>query len=163
MHRLLALTFLAATTLHAQTPAYSEPSLSPDGTQIAFTSGGDIWTVAAAGGDARLLVSDPATELRPLWSPDGSRVAFTSTRTGNGDVYILDLGRGDIRRITWDDAREVVDAWSRDGKWIYFSSNSRDVAGMNDVYRVDADGGTPMLVADERYINEYFAAPSPDS
>jgi len=162
MHRLLALALLLPTTLFAQTPAFSEPSLSPDGAQIAFTSGGDIWTVAATGGDARLLVSDPALESRPLWSPDGTRIAFASLRTGNGDLYVLDLAKGDLRRLTWDDATDRLDAWSRDGKWIYFTSNSRDVAGMNDVFRVAADGGTPMQVAAERYINEAFAAPSPD-
>ena len=30
---------------------------------------------------------------------------------------------------------------------------------MNDVFRVSADGGTPMEVAADRYTNEYFAAP----
>jgi tricorn protease len=52
-------------------PALATPALSPDGTEIAFASGGDIWTVPAAGGVARLLVTDPATEDRPVWSPDG--------------------------------------------------------------------------------------------
>jgi tricorn protease len=42
--------------------ALAEPALSPDGREIAFASGGDIWTVPATGGVARLLVSDPATE-----------------------------------------------------------------------------------------------------
>ena len=32
---------------------------------------------------------------------------------------------------------------------------------MFDVYRVAADGGTPMAVAADRYTTEYFAAPSP--
>ena len=70
----------------APAPSLAEPSLSPDHREIAFVSGGDIWTVPFAGGDARLLVSHPATEGRPLWSPDGTRLAFTSNRTGNGDV-----------------------------------------------------------------------------
>ena len=35
-------------------PAFAEPSLSPDGATIAFSSGGDIWEVPAAGGVARL-------------------------------------------------------------------------------------------------------------
>src|SRR5262249_23278893 len=52
--------------------------------------------------------------------------------------------------------------WSRDGRWLYFSSTSHDISSMNDVYRVSADGGTPMPVTDERYTNEYFSAPSPD-
>ena len=45
--------------------AYAEPGISPDGKEIAFASGGDIWTVPSAGGDARLLITDPATERRP--------------------------------------------------------------------------------------------------
>jgi hypothetical protein len=56
---------------------FGEPSLSPDGSEIAFVSGGDIWTVPTPGGAARLLVSDPATEARPLYSPDGRHLAFT--------------------------------------------------------------------------------------
>ena len=41
---------------------FTEPAISPDGVEIAFVSGGDIWTVPAGGGEARLLVSHPANE-----------------------------------------------------------------------------------------------------
>src|SRR5262249_20412632 len=41
-------------------------------------------------------------------------------------------------------------------------STSHDIAGLNDVFRVSADGGTPMEVAGDRYTNEFFSAPSPD-
>ncbi|MGH9732937.1 MAG: hypothetical protein ACRD4A_14680, partial [Candidatus Acidiferrales bacterium] len=72
-------------------PAYSEPGVSPDGKEIAFISGGDIWTVPATGGEARLLVSDTATDSRPLYSPDGTRLAYVSARDGSGNVYMLTL------------------------------------------------------------------------
>ncbi len=143
-------------------PSFAEPGLSPDGAEIAFVSGGDIWTVPAGGGEARLLVSHPATESRPLYSPSGDQLAFVSTRTGNGDIYVLSFRSGDLRRLTFDDGAETLDGWSRDGRWIYFSSTSRDIAGMNDVFRVAVGGGTPMPVSADRYVNEYFAAPSPD-
>src|SRR6267378_4356652 len=143
-------------------PSFAEPALSPDRSEIAFVSGGDIWTVPASGGEARLLVSHPASESRPLYSPDGRRLAFISTRTGNGDIYILTLETGDLRRLTFDDSNDQLDAWSADGKWIYFSSSSRDISAMNDIFRVSADGGTPMQVSADRYTTEYFSAPSPD-
>ena len=87
--------------------AFAEPGISPDGKEIAFVSGGDIWTVPATGGEARLLVSHPAAESRPLYSPDGRMLAFVSTRTGNGDIYVLTLDTGDLRRVTYDDAAEM--------------------------------------------------------
>ncbi len=142
-------------------PSFAEPGISPDGATIAFVSGGDIWEVPAAGGDARLLVSHPATESRPLFSPDGKRLAFTSTRTGAGDIYVVTIATGDLARLTFDDVAELATGWSADGKWIYFSSNSHELSGVTDVYRVPADGGTPMPVAADRYTPEYFAAPSP--
>ncbi|MBV8842018.1 MAG: PD40 domain-containing protein [Bryobacterales bacterium] len=141
-------------------PYFGEPSISPDASEIAFVSGGDIWTVAAKGGDAHLLVSHPATESRPLYSPDGKYLAFTSTRTGNGDVYLLTFATGELKRLTFDDSNELVEGWSPDSRWIYFSSGARDI-GTTDIYRVNRDGGTAMIVSGDRYLPEYFAAPSP--
>lgn len=142
--------------------AFAEPSLSPDGAEVAFVSGGDIWTVPTNGGEARLLVSHPDNESRPLYSPDGKYLAFASSRTGNGDIYLLTLETGAIKRLTYDDGSEVLNAWSRDSKMVYFQSTSRDISGMNDVYRVAITGGTPMAVTADRYANEFYSAPSPD-
>ena len=146
----------------APRPALATPTLSPDGSEIAFASGGDIWTVPVAGGAARLLVTDPATEDRPLYSPDGKELAFTSTRNGAPNIYIVTLATGRVRRLTWSDATEQLDAWSADGKWIYFSSGANDIARQTDVFRVAASGGTPLEVSRERYLAEFNAAPSPD-
>ena len=144
------------------TPALAEPAISPDGREIAFVSGGDIWTVPADGGEARLLVAHPANESRPLYSPDGRYLAFSSSRTGNTDVYVLAIATGDLKRLTWDDAVERAESWSPDSRFVYFSSSAQDISGMNDVYRVSIDGGTPMSVTADRYLSEFFAAASPD-
>ncbi len=151
---------LFAPSVWAQ-PLLSEPALSPDHSEIAFVSGGDIWTVPASGGEARLLVSHPATESRPMYSPDGGRLAFVSTRTGNGDIYVLDLRSGDLKRITYDDTLCALAAWAPDGKWLYFASSRNDVSGMSDIYRVPAEGGTPVAIAAERFVDESQAAPNP--
>ena len=99
-------------------PSFSEPAISPDRSEIAVVSGGDIWTVPASGGEARLLVSHEATESRPLYSPLGDRLAFVSDRTGGGDIYVMTLKTGALEQITVDDGLERLDAWSRDGRWL---------------------------------------------
>ncbi len=57
--RLCFCVFLVGRGAMAQTalPSLSDPAISPDGREIAFVSGGDIWTVPAAGGEAHLLVT----------------------------------------------------------------------------------------------------------
>lgn len=146
----------------AALPSFATPGISPDGREIALVSAGDIWTVSVSGGEARLLVSHAAIESRPLYSPDGRELAFNSTRAGSSDVWVLTLSTGALRRLTFEDGVEALDGWSADGAWLFYSSNSRDISGMNDVYRVRAAGGMPMPVSADRYASEYWAAGSPD-
>ena len=143
-------------------PSLSEPALSPDGATVAFISGGAVWTAPGGGGEARILVSDQATDSHPLFSPDGARLAFTSTKAGQANIYVLTLATGALRRLTFADVSETLNGWSYDGKWIYFSSPVNDIGRQNDIFRVRVDGGTPLAISDERYMNEFFAAPSPD-
>ena len=163
--RLLAASLLfAAIAAQAQLarPSLSTPALSPDGKEIAFASGGDIWTMPAAGGEARLLIVDPAEESRPLYSPDGTRLAFQSTRSGSNDIYVLTLASGALQRITYTDAPVTLDAWAADGQWLYFTSSANDVANQGDIFRVHATGGTPLEVSRERYLFEFESMPMPD-
>ena len=156
--------FAASVVAAAQSakPSLQTPAISPDGKEIAFASGGDIWTAPTSGGEAHLLISDPADESRPLYSPDGTKLAFISTRTGLGDIYLLTLATGTLERLTFSDSLSNLDGWSRDGQWIYFTSSATDVQGQGDILRVRATGGTPLEVSRERYLNEFESAPSPD-
>jgi len=160
----LVLTCILASSLASEPnsrPYFYEPSLSPTTNEVAFVSGGDIWTVPITGGDARLLISNPANDTRPLFSPDGKQLAFMSNRAGNEDIFVLTLATGDVRRITYDDGNDHLDAWSRDGKYLYFSSATDDIGSMNDVFRIPAAGGAAMPVTADRFATEYWAAPSP--
>jgi tricorn protease len=154
--------FVAPLAAQSALPSLSDPTISPDGREIAFVSGGDIWSVPSAGGEAHLLVTHPATESRPLFSPDGKKLAFVSTRTGAGNIYILTLATGELQRLTWSDSPDRLDAWSADGQWVYFTSARDDVAGQGDIFRVKATGGTPLEAVHDRYMNEFESAPSPD-
>ncbi len=162
MVRFLPVLLLVSSSFAAGVPYLTQPALCPTRPEIAFVSGGEIWVAPAKGGEAHILVAHPADESRPLYSPDGAKLAFVSTRTGNGDIYVLSIATGDLKRLTFDDRLDQLDAWSRDGKWIYFSNAGHDVGNKNDLYRVSAEGGTPMPVSADRFTNEFQAAPSPD-
>jgi Tol biopolymer transport system component len=77
------------------------PSLSPDGSQLAYYWDGprgdnyDIYVKLIGQAEPLRLTTDPALELMPAWSPDGKRIAF---RRGDGVFTISPLG-GAERKI----------------------------------------------------------------
>jgi Tol biopolymer transport system component len=73
---------------------------------------------------------------------------------------VLELSSGAVRPLTFEDGAEGLDSWSADGQWVFYSSSSRDIAGMNDIYKVPLAGGTPVPVsAEQRRIGLYFLLP----
>ena len=62
----------------------SNPELSPDGRQLAFSAdyGGnpDVYVVAVDGGEPTRLTWHPGADLVQGWTPDGTKVLFSSAR-----------------------------------------------------------------------------------
>src|SRR5215831_156341 len=54
--------------------------VSADGKTIVFDLLGDIYTVPAAGGEARRIVGGIAFDSQPRFAPDGKTIAFISDR-----------------------------------------------------------------------------------
>ena len=141
----------------ATTPRWlRDVKISPDGSTIAFTYRGDIWTVASSGGEARRLTStDNVYEDHPVWSPDSKLISFSSDRNGNFDVYVVDAQGGTPRQLTFDSATELPEMFSPDGQYVYFSAALQNQpqsvmfpsARMTQLYQVPVDGGRPVQIA----------------
>lgn len=147
---LSAITMTAALASSAVTPLWlRDVKISPDGKTIAFTYKGDIFTVPAAGGQAKQLTTQTSYEANPVWSPDSRSIAFASDRHGNMDVFVMDAGGGEARRLTTNSAAEVPESFSPDGTQVYYSayiqkpaaSSLYPSARMTELYAVGVEGG----------------------
>ncbi len=113
-----------------------QPSWSPDGSQLVFTSpcrgrgdflDGDysdssLFIMNADGTGIKQLTNVPGADFDPDWSPDGKKIAFTSIRDGNKQIYVLDVNSLAVTRLTNLDANieNSQPAWSPDGKKIAY-------------------------------------------
>ena len=114
------------------------PSVSPDGTRLAFASGDDRWKLAEvtlADGRARDLASGSSTAMFPSLSPDGTRLAFADSAAGmNSAIREMTLspsGETVTRTSTTIDGRFAESLrWSPDGARVLFSAVTRAEGGL---------------------------------
>lgn len=130
------------------------PSISPDGSTIAFAYQGDIYTVPRSGGEARQITIHEAYESHPIWSPDGSQLAFSSMRYGNSDIFIVDANGGSPLRLTYHSAGDAPMDFTQDGSSVLFRSSRMDNVNsvlfpsgvLSEVYTIPVKGGRAMQV-----------------
>ena len=115
---------------------------SPDGAQVAYDLGGNIYLTAPGGTPARLYEGADPHSLS--WSPDGRLLAFVDggTRVAHGAtgfantapsaILVVPSGGGPADTIAPGKAVNLSPTWGPDSRHLFFISNRE---GAKDVYR----------------------------
>ena len=147
-----AITCLAGAIAAQDSPLWLRRNdISPDGTTIVFNYKGNIYTVPAAGGQAKQITSNAAYDTDPLWTADGKEIVFASYREKGKDIYKVSAEGGAPARLTSHPANETPLAVLKDGS-ILFSANIQqdaeygDFPGNAQIYIIGKDGVRPTQV-----------------
>jgi Tol biopolymer transport system component len=120
------------------------PTLSPDGSTVAFMSHTgadyDIYVADVATGEATRLTEASGSDGWPAWSPDGTTIAFASERDDctrvpadqdcwssgepgeHHDIWIMNADGSNQRRVTPEIGQFVT--WSPDGRYLLISGHA---------------------------------------
>ncbi|MCG5528258.1 MULTISPECIES: S41 family peptidase [Halorhodospira] len=128
------------------------PSISPDGEQLVFSWGGDLWRVSATGGTATRLTGHRLDDLHSSWSADGQKLVFASLRDGYLNLWRMRPDGTGLQQVTHGDRflRSPGFGVDRDGEpLITFSGQlEADVYRDQRPYGVVPDGGEPQRLHD---------------
>jgi TolB protein len=129
-----------------------EPSVSPDGAQMAFVSSRDgdpeIYVMDLRAGSTRRLTFFHREDWGPQWSPDGQLIAFLSSREGRTRVFVVRPDGTGTRAVSGsaDTGEERDIAWSPDGSALAFAGRSS--RGQARIWKVLMDGSAPVPLTD---------------
>ena len=141
-------------------PSAEDPSLSPDGTKIAFVQWpknrktSHIFTANPDGSGIQQLTGGQCYNWSPRWSPDGKQLVFETTRNdnptnnvkngGHRDVYLMD-GDGQNQTNLTANSYGHQPSWSPDGKQIAYMSFGENHNA--NIFVMNADGSSRQNIS----------------
>lgn len=143
----------------------AEATISPDGSQIVFTSTRDgdldLYIMNADGSHVRRLTNDIGYDGGAFFSPDGKKIVYRAhhptdpakikeyqellkqelVKPTEMELFIINADGTGKKQITFNGAANFAPFFTPDGKKIIFSSNLHDPAKFDfEIFMIDLDG-----------------------
>jgi hypothetical protein len=138
----------------------ADPTISPDGTRIAYVDSGEsenhVWVMGADGGNAREILANEQTQVGGVgslqWSPAGDHIlGVARSSEGTNSIYTFASDGFDFTRVI---TSALSPYWSPDGSQIAYTIE----CDLTDV----SCGGLAIADADGSNVREFgFAASGP--
>ncbi|MFY1111338.1 MAG: PGF-pre-PGF domain-containing protein [Methanosarcinaceae archaeon] len=148
------------------------PAWSPDGDEILFRRGGELYKVFSDGSGETRLTDTGGNVGFYSWSPDGSKILYSSITANYAcDLWVMNSDGSSATRVTSSTGEQGYGdgcgAWSPDGSKIAYVSEGEaffdDHYGDIHVIVMDSDGSNKQAIGHSIDISYCAIAWSPDS
>lgn len=132
--------------------------LAPDGSRLAVSARGDIFSIPVKEGLTRnISVSSGAHDRNPVWSPDGKYIAYVSDMTGEYQIYIQtpDKPETEVKLTNFSSGYIYKLKWSPDSKNILWNTKALDLSSIN----IDTKVITKINKSILREMHDYVWSP----
>lgn len=133
-----------------------EPSWSPDGTKIVFTSLRDgtpqIYLLDLVDSTLKQLTlpENNVHSRYPVWSPDGKKIVYTAQRFGLLQIWTMNPDGSDKIQLfrTGGVVSDYLAAWSPDGSYLMFSETNAAQTALPWLMRLELGSDKPVRIAE---------------
>lgn len=141
----------------------SNISYSPDGLEMVFAAGGDLWVMDTVLREPIPVTQTPAEEREPVFSRDGKTLFFIRDKGDTAEIH--SAGRADEKRFWWQNREFVDKQLTKDGQAknelqsVPGGKRISWISGLGDLWVSNVDGSGAKRILESWNQPSYSWAP----